>query len=404
MWSNKLIAKENPPRVLHLIHWLNPGGIESWLLAALRHMPREVFAMDVCYKGPREGDLAPNARAAGAELLHCPLGPTVLPFIRRLKKILVEGKYSLLHVHTHAHSGPAVYAANAVGLPVVVTFHSTEQPAETRLTRLPGIRSTRRFYAHRSMRYALRRATASNGVSRAVVAAVERTAGVARSSCKVFYLGCPQPREISADQAAAYRKEFGLGEHSRVIVHVGSFRACKNHAGILRVFRRVFEAVPSARLLLVGDGPLRPAIWEKALSLGIGQQVRLLGNRRDATSIMQLGDALLFPSLYEGLSISLMEAGAVGLPIVASNIPGNREGTDNGASARLHAVTDEDGMAASLIDLLQNPAERRRLSECGRRTYQQTFSMQASIQRLAALYKQTMQDPQSTCAASTAAA
>ena len=165
----------------------------------------------------------------------------------------------------------------------------------------------------------------------------------------------------------------------------------KNPTGIIRIFRKVIEATPNARLLLVGDGPLRPAIQDKVRSLGVEQHVRFLGTRRDATSIMQLGDSLLFPSLHEGLSIALMEAGAVGLPIVASDIPGNREATDNGASARLHDVTNENGMAASLIELLNNPAERRRLAERGRQAYEQTFSMEASIQRLTALYRRTMQ-------------
>jgi glycosyltransferase involved in cell wall biosynthesis len=189
---------------------------------------------------------------------------------------------------------------------------------------------------------------------------------------------------------AEYRRELQLPKNCRVVVHVGSFRACKNHAGLLQVFRKVVDAVPDAVLLLAGDGPLRSIIHEQIRQLGLDGQVRVLGVRRDATALMQLADVFVFPSHYEGLSVALMEASAVGLPIVASDIPGNREATDNGASARLHDAADADGMAASVIDLLRNPDERVRLGKYGREIYERTFSIEASVERLMVLYDRVL--------------
>lgn len=386
MSSDDYHSKASPPRILHLIHWLNAGGIETWLLALLQNVPRDDFAMDVCYKGPREGDLAPQARATGAKFVHCPLGPAVFPFIRRLQQVLVRGRYSLLHVHTHAHSGPAVYAANLVGIPVVTTFHNTAHPPETTLTRLPVLCSVRKAYAQWSMRYALQNSSISNGVSKAVAESVTSSAGLTHMYCDAFYLGCTRPQQISEERAPAYRKELNLPCGARVIIHVGSLKPQKNHEGLLQVFRKVVDAVPDTSLLLVGDGPLRPAVQNQVGRLGLDRHVRFLGRRRDATALMQMADLFLFPSHHEGLSIALMEANAVGLPIVASDIPGNREATEDGHSARLHDVTDIDGMAASVVELLHNPAERRRLGENGQKTYESNFSIEASITRLTALY------------------
>lgn len=386
----ELPHSDGPPRILHVVHGLNFGGIENWVLSALRHMPRDSFTMDVCYKGPSEGGLAEHARSAGAQVLHCRLGPTVLPFVRQLKRILHCGRYSLLHVHTHAHSGPAVYAAKAAGVPVVTTFHSTQRRPQTALTRLPGIRTVREIYARRSVRYALQNSTVSNGVSSAVAEAVTKAAGLTTNLCEVFYLGCVRPQPVSAEQIGEYRKELQLQEEARVIVHVGSFRACKNHASLLQAFRKIVDEAPSAVLLLIGDGPLRPQILEQIRHLALDQHVRLLGIRHDATALMQLGDAFLFPSLYEGLSVSLMEASAVGLPIVASDIPGNREATNGGISARLHNTADIDGMAASVVELLRNPSEGRRLAELGREFYERVFSIEVSVDRLVALYNEVL--------------
>lgn len=404
MQKEEFPLRESPPRILHLIHGLNFGGIENWVLAMFKHMPRDRVVMDVCYKGPNEGGLADQARTLGAEVIPCRLGPTVLPFVRRLRKILQQGRYSLLHVHTHAHSGPAVYAAKAVGVPVVTTFHSTQRAPQTTLTRLPGIRTIREVYARRSVRFALLNSAVSNGVSTAVTEAVTKSAGLPPSRAELFYLGCVRPQPVSAERIDEYRKELKLSDDAPVVVHVGSFRDCKNHAGILQAFRKVVDAVPGAVLLLIGDGPLRPMIEERTRQLGLDSQVRLLGIRRDATALMQLGNVFLFPSFYEGLSVALMEAGAVGIPIVASDIPGNREATNGGVSARLHDVADTGGMAAAVIELLGNPLECQQMGELGREFYEQTFSIEVSVNRLMALYRRVLETQRSGATASRIAA
>ena len=384
-------ATDSPQRILHLIHGLSHGGIETWLLSTLRRIPRHVFALDVCCKGSCDGVLAPYVRETGARLFQCPLRPTVLPFVRHLATILRRDQYSLLHVHTQAHCGPAVYAARTVGVPTVVTFHSTEQPPQTPFTRLLGVRNARAIYARRSIRYALRNSTIATGVSRAVAQAVKNSVGLPQSRCEALYLGAPRPPQPSAERLAEYRKALQLLPNTRVIIHVGSFRAAKNHAAILQVFRHVVDATPNVALLLVGDGPLRPAVQNQACRLGLDRHVRLLGTRRDATALMQVADVLLFPSLREGLSVALMEASAVGLPIVGSDIPGNREATDDGAAARLHNVADIEGMAASVIELLNNSSGRRCLADRGRAIYERIFSIEAAVERLMSLYERVLQ-------------
>lgn len=381
-----------PPRVLHLIHWLNLGGIENWLLAALQHMPRDRFAMDVCCKGPHLGELAPQARSAGAQLIRCPLGPTVVPFVRRMARILRRGQYDLLHVHIDAHAGPAVWAAQLANVPSIVSFHNTNHPPETRLTRQPIVRSLRTFYARRSMRYAIRYATRTTGVSKGVATAVNRLANSAEARCRVFYLGCPRPQPISPTRRAEYRAELGAESGTNLIVHVGSFTERKNHAGILRAFSRLREIAPNSILVLVGDGPLRADIETIVRDSGIAPRVRFLGTRRDATAIMQACDVLLFPSHHEGLSIVLLEAAAARVPVVASDIPGNREATGGGISARLHATPDIAGMAASLYELLADVQARRQLTNRGLTIYEQSFSIEASVKRLEQLYNEVLNE------------
>ena len=116
------------------------------------------------------------------------------------------------------------------------------------------------------------------------------------------------------------RKEFGLDEDDFVIGHVGSFREEKNHELILRIAVEMTKNDPTVRFLLVGDGPLRRGIEDKASQLGLEKQIICAGLRSDVPRLM-LGamNLFLFPSSHEGLGLAMVEAQAAGLPCVFSD-------------------------------------------------------------------------------------
>lgn len=114
------------------------------------------------------------------------------------------------------------------------------------------------------------------------------------------------------------RQEFGLTS-ALVVGHVGSFSHPKNHSRLLRIFAEVVVGDPAARLLLVGDGGLRPQIEADITSLGLEDHVVLAGVREDVPALLSAMDVLLFPSRYEGLPVTVVEAQASGLPCVVSD-------------------------------------------------------------------------------------
>ena len=134
-------------------------------------------------------------------------------------------------------------------------------------------------------------------------------------------------------------------------------------------------------------------INQRTQELGLQHAVRLFGLRSDVAEIMQSSDLLLFPSLREGLSLTLMEASAARLPIVASDIPGNAEATANGTSARLHAVGDYNAMADSVCQLLEQPEIALKFTRRAREVYEEKFSLDESIKRWQQLYAQVMTLP-----------
>lgn len=115
-----------------------------------------------------------------------------------------------------------------------------------------------------------------------------------------------------------YRKELGV-EDKFVIGHVGRLDTQKNHVFLIQIFARIIEKHPNAKLMLVGEGPLREKIAAEAKRLGVEDDVMILGVRSDIPELLQAFDSFVFPSFYEGLPVTLIEAQAAGLKIFASD-------------------------------------------------------------------------------------
>lgn len=118
--------------------------------------------------------------------------------------------------------------------------------------------------------------------------------------------------------AQQYKKEFDV-EKNLVIGHVGRFASQKNHAFLLKIFKEVLQKKPTAVLMMVGDGPLRSVMEKEAAQLSIEKSICFLGVRADVPQLFQMFDVFVFPSFYEGLPVTLIEAQAAGIKVFASD-------------------------------------------------------------------------------------
>jgi glycosyltransferase EpsF len=382
------MTRGKAPRVLHLVSVLDAGGIEKWLLSILGQVPRAEYSMDFCCTGRSPGQLTSIAQQNGASVLHCPAVPGHGSFPRRLCELFRKGEYDVIHNHLETFSAWPVWSARQVGVPVISSFHNTHFPPKT-WTRVQGARQLRSVYAALSRSYALKKSSYVTGCSRAVLASLARTGG-RRENWRVLYYGVDLPGRSSVAEQDALRQELQWPVESRIILHVGRMIEQKNHAGVLAVFRRVLSQVPSAKLLLVGDGPLRPRVESGIRAQGLTQSVRWLGLRTDVPELMSKCDLFLFPSRYEGFGIAPVEANAAGLPVVGSAIAGLDEGVADGETALLHPVDDVEGMAGSVVRLLTDAQWHRRLSDRGRERAQAQFSPRASAARLLEIYHECL--------------
>ena len=372
-------------KVLHLITWLVPGGIEKWLLSMLEEMPRNECAMDIACKGMSVGPLATDAEATGARVLHCPLTPAHAGFARQLKAILREGKYDIVHNHLANYSGFGTWICQKEGVPVIASYHNTQFAPQT-WTRRAGLRQLRDLYSQRSVRYALQKSQYVTGCSEAVLESL-KTYSPREANWQVLPYGVEVPPVATENERTNLRIELGWPADALVVLHVGRFIEQKNHVGLLEIFERVSKEVPSARLLLVGEGPLQSQIESVIVERGLTGRALCVGVRNDVPHLMSRSDLFLFPSVHEGFGLVAIEANGAGLPVVASRIPGLTEAVSD-ETARLHSPHDYDAMTASTLTLLRDPALRARLGQAGRARVSRQFTRPASAENLLRLYRE----------------
>jgi len=148
----------------------------------------------------------------------------------------------------------------------------------------------------------------------------------------------------------------------------------KNHSGFLRIAARIHQQLPDVEFLLAGDGPLRPDFEREAQTLGLGNRVIFLGDRRDIPGVLASMDVAVLTSDSEGLSNVILEAMAAGLPVVAYNVGGNGELVNDERGA-LIAAGDENEFAVAVQKLLDQPALRKQQGANARRFAEETFSL-----------------------------
>ncbi|HMM73122.1 MAG TPA: glycosyltransferase family 4 protein, partial [Rhodocyclaceae bacterium] len=186
--------------------------------------------------------------------------------------------------------------------------------------------------------------------------------------------------------SATVRTELGLGVDDFVVLMVGVIRAVKRHEVALAAFAQLATELPSSRLVIAGDGPMRAWVEARAHALGIAGKTRFLGERDDVGELIGAGDVLLLSSRSEGVPQAVTQALGLGRPVVATRVGGVPELVEDGVSGKLVEPEDVAGMARALATLAGDAALRRRMGEAGREHVRADYSLATMLDRTEALY------------------
>jgi glycosyltransferase involved in cell wall biosynthesis len=180
-----------------------------------------------------------------------------------------------------------------------------------------------------------------------------------------------------AEERRAERSRLGLGE-GPVLLFVGRLNRHKGAGDVIGVLPSLAQRFPRPTLVLLGDGPLREELAALAESLGVSQEVRLLGES-DPTPFLRVADVFVLPTQGEGMSNALLEAMGAGLPCVATRVPGNVDVISHGQTGLLVEPGKPEELAGAIGRLLADPALRLRMGEVARHRVRDIYSVDAMV-------------------------
>ncbi len=185
-----------------------------------------------------------------------------------------------------------------------------------------------------------------------------------------------------------------LGNSRPVLMHVSNFRAVKRVRDVIRVFAEVNKERPSV-LVMIGDGPDRPAAEEEARSLGVESSVSFLGKLEQIAPLLAAADLFILPSQTESFGLSALEALASGVPVIGTKAGGLPEVIRDGETGVLCGVGDITGMAAAALTILQDPSRWSAMSQLATLDSRQRFSLDAIVGKYEMLYRRSLPNPES---------
>lgn len=367
-----------PVRILHIMDSLGNGGLENGVLNLIRHMDAERFEHSICVVR----DLGVNAGrlpAGRVTLFRAAKRPGSRFQYASLKRVICEARPDVVHSRNWG-AIEAVIAARFGGRTGIV--HSEHGLETSAVSREPWRRAWFR-------RLAFELADSVFCVSHALRELHARRTGFAERRIAVIHNGVDTVR-FSPDRAARarVRREFEIGDNDFCVGCVGNLLPVKDHMTLLRALKQLGEAATDWHLLVAGEGPERSKLETAAREIAErGPRICFPGASSRVPELLNAFDVYVLSSVNEGISNSLLEAMATGLPVLASDTGGNPEVVVNGISGLLFAPGDAAGMAEQLMRLHAGTHLRTELGHAARWRVRQEFSIDSMVQNYARLYR-----------------
>jgi len=361
-------------RILYLIKTLDRGGAEQLLLETANLLDRSRFEFEIAYTARGMHALAKDIEDLGARV-WCLKGGPGIGWAARLRAYVRAQRIDLVHAHSPYAAVGARIALLGRGRPrLVYTEHSIWESY-----RKPTYWANVLTFGRNDHVFAV-----SNHVSMSM-RYPRGLRFLPMPPVETLYHGINPANVAEWTSSNGVRREFGIPADAPLIGTVANFTVHKGHRYLLEAAAQVVRHIPDARFLFVGVGPLQSQIREQASRLGLDETVVFTGRRADAPRIAGACDVFALSSIQEGLSVALIEAMALGRPVVVTNVGGLPEVVEDGKQGFLVSPSNPKALADAILLLLRDPALRERLGMEGRRRAE-SFNVREAVRRMEHVY------------------
>jgi glycosyltransferase involved in cell wall biosynthesis len=357
--------------ILYLITELSTGGAQAALLHLLEGLDRERYTPTVACLYNGDGAVAREIRALGIDVFDAQMRRKIdLLALLRLYRHIRRVCPAILHTSLFHANLPGRILGRLAGVPVIICSERTMA--------MEG------EWRYRFNRWTIGLVDCVIAVSANVRDFCVSHIGLPPEKLGVIYNGVQVP-ETSASPREA-RAKLGLPLDGQVIGTVSRLYLVKGIDFLIRALAQMDDAA----LAIVGDGPERAALETLADTLGVAGRIHWTGHRRDVPTLLPAFDLYVQPSLHEGMSNTILEAMAAGLPVVATAVGGTPEVVDDGVTGLLVPPRDPDALAGVIVRLLRDLDLRRKMGRAGQERVRRHFSLEQMVRQTQALYERLL--------------
>jgi len=329
-----------------------------------------------------DGQLAGELRRLGVPVTIIDETRTsIIGILRQLTRFLEAYEFDVVHTHKYKDGVLGAIAATYAGVPHVVrTIHGLSEP-------FAGWQRLKSWLYETVDRIILQHCADLVIAVSTRMAEMLRESGFRPTMVTCIHNGVDL-REVRATRSREeVRDELGIAPEAVLIGTAGRLSPIKGHAGLLRAAKLMLRADSLAKFLIVGDGPLREQLTAQAAELHMDGACRFLGTRTDVYDLVSAMDIFVLPSLNEGIPMALLEAMALGKPVVAADVGGIPEVVRHGVNGVLVPAGDDRALADACLELARNPQWAHALGARARRTIADIFSRDRSGETLLLAYR-----------------
>lgn len=360
------IGTSGPLRILHTEAATAFGGQEFCIykeMVAMRARGHHLEA--VCQP---HAELAQRLRDTGFKVHTVNMeGPVnFMRSVAFVRRVVARGRFDVVNTHSRSDTVRAAMGARLARAPLIVRTRHLAKPINS-------------LYAYTWLAHRI--IAVSQYVRGQLLDGGVRPEAVVTIHSPIVLPECDEQRSV--------RQELGLPDDALVVGCVAVMRAEKGHADLIDAFHRILAKFPQAHLLLVGEGmPVFGRLKAQVATLGLESRVHFLGRRHDIGNVLQALDVFALPTHREAFGTAFVEAAAMGVPVIGTDVGGVPETMQAGVTGLLVPPRDPAALAAALESLLADPARRRRMGEAGREMVrgQGLFSADRAAQLVEAVY------------------
>lgn len=359
-------------KVLHLIHKLSSGGAENGVINLLNNINNEKFSPSVCtFVGKGDQTYRLDKKKTIIYELNKRHGNDItIP--RKLIKIFKKDKPHIIHTHGWGTLCEGVLSGKYAKIPIIIHGeHGTIQDKKWNI-----------FVQRIFWRLANQILTVSYEHSKELCQRI----GFNIEKIKVIPNGVDTNRFYTNKTNVYLRERLNFQQNDIVIGSVGRLVAVKNQSLLIKAFSIIVQKHSNVKLILVGDGPLKNVLQKRAKEYGLSSNIQFLGKRYDIPEIMASMDIFSLTSDSEGMSNTILEAMSSGLPVIATNVGGNKELIYQNATGILVPPKDVYALANALSYVIINKDIRKKMGRSGRKRAVEKFSIEEMVHGYEKLY------------------